>query len=167
LHRLQVHTLRALPGGDAGVLETLKEMRSIVRAWKVSPVVHDKVSALLSRCGGKDWLCQATVLHRFVRDAIRYQLDPVGVEMVRTPDLVLRQRAGDCDDKATLLATLLEAAGHPARFIALGFGPPPAPLSHVLVETKIAGDWVAAETTEPWPLGRKPEGASRVLPFYV
>lgn len=167
MHNLPVHTLRRLPSGDAGVLETLKEMRSIVRTWRVSPIVLQKATELTRRCPGKDWRCEAAALHQWVRDAVRYQLDVNGVETIRTPELTMRERAGDCDDKAVLLASLLEAAGHPTRFIALAFGPSPAPYSHVLVETRIADEWIAAETTEPWPLGRKPEGASRVLPFYV
>lgn len=164
---LPVHTLRSLPGGDGSVVETLKEMRSMVRSWKKAPEILQRATELVRQCPGKDWLCEARVLHAFVRDSIRYQRDVRDVETLRTPELVLRERAGDCDDKSVLLASLLEAVGHPTRFVALAFGPPPAPFSHVLVETPIGDRWVAAETTEPWPLGMAPQGASRVLPFYV
>lgn len=142
-------------------------MRSIVRTWKKSPQVLQKATQLVRQCPGKDWLCEVRVLHAYVRDAIRYQLDVRGVETIRTPELTMRERAGDCDDKSVLLSSLLEATGHPTRFVALAFGPPPAPFSHVYVETLIGDRWIAGETTEPWPLGKAPEGASRVLPFYV
>jgi transglutaminase-like putative cysteine protease len=164
---MPVHTLRSIPSGDAGVIETLKEMRSIVRAWKVAPVILQRATEIIRPCGGKDWSCQVRRLHAFVRDRVRYQLDVRDVETIRTPELTLRERVGDCDDKSVLLASMLEATGHPTRFIALGFGPPPAPYSHVLVETRIGDEWIAAETTEPWPLGQKPQGATRVLPFFV
>jgi transglutaminase-like putative cysteine protease len=94
-------------------------------------------------------------------------MDVLGVETIRTPELTMRERVGDCDDKAVLLASLLAAVGHPSRFVALAFGPPPAPFSHVYVETPIGEHWLAAETTEPWPFGQAPEGFSRALPFYV
>lgn len=164
---LPVHTFRALPRGDAGVLETLKEMRSIVRTWRASPIVLQRATELTRPCPGKDWLCEARALHRYVRDAIRYQMDPRDVETIRTPELTMRERAGDCDDKAVLLASLLEAVGHPSAFVALAFGAPPAPFSHVYVETRVGDRWIAAETTEPWPLGRAPEGFSRQVRFYV
>jgi hypothetical protein len=164
---MPVHTLRAIPKGDGGVLATLKEMRSMVKTWRKSPIILQRATDLVRSCPSKDWLCEVRKLHQFVRDSIRYQLDVRGVETLRTPELVLRERVGDCDDKSVLLASLLEAIGHPTRFVALAFGPAPAPFSHVYVETLIGDRWVAAETTEPWPLGRAPEGATRALPYYV
>lgn len=106
------------------------------------------------------------MLHAYVRDKIRYQLDISGVETIRTPELTMRERVGDCDDKSVLLASLLQAIGHPARFVVFSFSPG-APFSHVYVETLIGDRWIGAETTEPWPLGQSPEGVSRALPFYV
>lgn len=139
----------------------------MVHTWRKSPVILQRATELARRCASKDWLCEVRTLHAFVRDAIRYQLDVRDVETLRTPELVLRERAGDCDDKSVLLASLLEAIGHPTRFVALAFGAPPAPFSHVYVETRVGDRWIALETTEPWPMGQKPEGATRALPFYV
>lgn len=164
---LPVHTLRALPGGDGSVIETLKEMRSMVRTWRKAPEILQRATELTRSCPSKHWLCELRALHAYVRDKIRFQMDIRDVETLRTPELVLRERVGDCDDKSVLLASLIEAVGKPTRFIALGFGPPPAPFSHVLVEARLGEQWIAAETTEPWPLGVAPQGATRVLPYYV
>ncbi len=98
-------------------------------------------------------------LWRFVRDQIRYVRDVHGVETVQTPERTLQIGQGDCDDKATLLAAMLESIGHPARYVALAFQP--SNFSHVLVETKVGrgprATWIAMETTELKPFGWYPK----------
>lgn len=111
------------------------------------------------QCSQKDYACEAAALHRFVRDGIRYVQDPIDVERIQSPDKTLELAAGDCDDKAILLASLLESMGHQARFVAIGFEP--GVFSHVYVETKIGDVWIAAETTEPVEFGWEP-GADMV-----
>jgi transglutaminase-like putative cysteine protease len=76
------------------------------------------------------------------------------VETLQTPKELLRTKQGDCDDKATLLATMLQTIGFPTRFCAVGVRE--GPYSHVLVEAKAPGHpkadrngWVALETILP------------------
>lgn len=106
----------------------------------------------------KAWIAEIRALHNFVRDEIRYLRDVNGIETVQYPEFVLRNRTGDCDDKATLLATLLEAIGHPARFRAVGFRP--GVLEHVLVDTQVGKGrnkkWLPLETTENVDIGWQP-----------
>lgn len=93
-------------------------------------------------------------------------MDPVNVERIQTADKTLELAAGDCDDKSILLASMLEALGHPTRFMAIGFEP--NVFTHVYVETKIGNDWIPLETTEPVPMGWEPD-PSRIaarLPHY-
>lgn len=157
-----VHTLQALPYGDAGVKATLREMRDIVRTWRKHPRIRNRAIELTSGCPSKAWACEVHRLHEFVRDRVRYVQDVRGVETLQTPEHTLRLRAGDCDDQCILLASLLEAVGHPARFVAVAFRPG-GQFSHVFTETQVGGYWVACETTEPWPLGRRPPGIRRHL----
>ena len=164
--RLPVHTLQRIPGGDAGTLATLREMRSITRTWRKSPAIGAKASELISRCPPKNWACEARALHAFVSDNIRYQQDIADVETLRTPELTLSMRAGDCDDMCILLGSLLQSVGHPVRFVAASFAPD-AEFSHVFLETKIANDWWPAECTEPWPFGAAPPGIVRDLTVFV
>lgn len=77
-----------------------------------------------------------------------------GVETLHTPEVLLKQQAGDCDDKSVLLAALLESIGHVTRFVAVGFLP--GVYSHVLVEVLLGGEWVPLETTEPVEVGWYP-----------
>lgn len=158
-----VHSLRSLPGGDAGTRATLKEMRSIVRAWKTDPSIRQFAARITSVCGTHhNWTCQIETLHEWVRDNIQFLPDVAEVETLQTPELTLEQGSGDCDDQAILLATLLQSIGHPARFIAVDLGH--GGFSHVFVETAIGAYWVAAETTEPdWILGRRPVGVARYM----
>ena len=107
-------------------------------------------------------------LHKFVRDEIRYTKDINTVETVHTADRVLSQGYGDCDDKAVLLASMLEAIGHPARFVAVGFQP--NHFSHVYVETLIGkkpGRWLALETTEPVSIGWSPRNVRARMEKHV
>lgn len=148
------------------MLATLKEMSRLVRIGKKSFAVHKTALARTRGCAQKDWSCQVQQLHAFVRDSIQYVMDPTNVERIQTADKTLELAAGDCDDKSILLASMLEALGHPTRFMAIGFEP--NVYSHVYVETKIGNDWIPLETTEPVPAGWEPDPSRVVarLPHY-
>lgn len=154
--------LAGLPSGRAGTLATLNHMRDFVRASIRSPeqIVRERALRILDAAGvpqRKYWQ-SARALHAFVRDEIKYVRDPVGVELVQTPEKTLQLGYGDCDDKSTLLAALLESTGHPARFTVIAFGG--NPFSHVLAETRLDNRWVPAETIIPKPLGWFPTGVT-------
>jgi len=102
----------------------------------------------------KDWMGEIRALTHFVRDRIRYVRDINGVETVHTAEKILEQGQGDCDDKSILLASLLEAIGHPTRFVAVGLKP--HRFSHVYVETKVGNKWLPLETTENVAIGWSP-----------
>ena len=118
--------------------------------------VRDKVIALIRQAGimPKDWIGEIRELHRFVRDDVRYLMDPTDVELVQDADSTLRLRVGDCDDKSTLLCAMLESIGHPTRFLAIGFEP--GIFEHVLLETKVGEQWISCETTEDVEIGWQP-----------
>ena len=151
--------------GIEGVRETMVLMRSIVRKAKADPAVILKARALTGAVRGKDWFGEAAALHRYVRDSIRYVMDPAGVETLSTPARLMEIGAGDCDDKATLLAALLESINHPTRFVAIGLTG--GTLEHVYVETKIGDDWIPLETTEPVAAGALPFAPDEVKNRYV
>lgn len=149
-------TLLAIPEGEAGIAATLRIMGALVKRGKLAPQIRQKALQLVAHLPQKDWAGQVKALHAFVRDSIRYVKDINGVETVHDPVTLLRIGQGDCDDKSTLLAALLESIGHPTRFMAVGFMP--GRFSHVFTETKIGSRWVPLETTEPWEVGRAPPG---------
>jgi transglutaminase-like putative cysteine protease len=149
--------LALLPSGPEGVKATLNIMRALVRAYKKIPTVRNFAATLVSRAPQKDYRSEVKALHEFVRDRIRYVRDIRGVETIQTPEKTLQLGFGDCDDKSTLLATLLEAIGHPTRFVAVSKSDP-GTFTHVYVETRIGDKWIGLETTEPVAMGWKPRG---------
>jgi hypothetical protein len=150
--------MMGIPSGEAGTRETLKLMSKLVKAEKSALPIRLLALDLVKRNGQKDYTGEVLKIHQFVRDHIRYVRDVRGVETLQTPTKTLELGQGDCDDKSTLTAALLESIGHPTRFIAVGFAP--GSFSHVLLETKIGNKWVPVETTEPVKLGWFPPGVT-------
>ena len=148
-------TLLAIPDGPAGTNATLKIMRQLVRRYKKTLPLRQLALSIARRNRAKDWRGEIHSIWSFVKSHIRYIKDITGVETIQSPDKTLEFSQGDCDDQSVLLATLLEAIGHPTRFVALGFSSMPR-YEHVLVETKIGSKWFPLETTEPWPFGQIP-----------
>ena len=135
-------------------------MRDFARASlrSKSQRIREKALDIVAPVPARSWGQEVERLHAFVRDNIRYVRDPVDLESVATPEKTLELGQGDCDDKSTLLASLLESTGHPARFVAVGFGG--GPFSHVYTESKIGETWVPLETIIPRPMGWFPSGVT-------
>ena len=146
--------LLGLASGKAGVRETLSYMRRFADEYKIHPTVRELALKLTRNLPQKDYGGEQRALWSYVKNSIRYVRDIHGVETVQSPLKTLEYGAGDCDDKSTLLAALLESLGHTTRFAALGFKP--GQLCHVLVESKLGDRWVPLETTEPVELGWSP-----------
>lgn len=101
----------------------------------------------------KDFAGEARRLLEYVRDNIRYVRDIADVETLHDPVTLLKVGAGDCDDKAILLAALLLSIGHDRlRFVAAAFEP--GQFSHVWLQDEVYGKWIDLEPTEPIAYGR-------------
>lgn len=154
--------LMGLPSGPAGTVATLKIMKRLAREAIRSPsqLVRNRALEIFRNAGlpPRDWFGQIRALQAWVQNCIRYVQDPVDVELVQTPEVTLKLGTGDCDDQATLLASMLEATGHLAKFVAIGVKG--GPFSHVLVETKTGRGWVAVETILKKPFGWYPPDAT-------
>ena len=147
-------TLQMIPSGAAGTRKTLSVMRHLVLAGKKSPVVRQLAVSLTKGLIQKDWNSEVNTLYSFVRDRIRYVRDINGVETLHTPEKILENAAGDCDDKSILLASLLESLGYKTRLVAIGFRK--NTFSHVYPEVLQDNVWLTLETTEPVNIGWKP-----------
>jgi transglutaminase-like putative cysteine protease len=147
--------LAGLPPGEKGTAQTLRMMRSLVNQYKRAGDIRENALSLLAGLRPKDWVGEVNSIFSFVRDHVRYVRDIHGVETIQTPLATLDLQAGDCDDKSTLLATLLESVGHPTRFVAVGYERPGA-YSHVYVETRIGRRWIPLDATILQPMGWSP-----------
>ena len=147
--------LGTLPPDAAGTRETLVLMRQLVQRYKKDSMIRDTALSLIQGLPQRDWTGEVRALFEYVRDRIRYARDVNRVETLQTPPVTMEVEAGDCDDKSTLLASLLESVGHPSRFVAVGYKAPGA-YSHVYVESKIGENWVSLDPTADKPFGWSP-----------
>jgi len=154
-------SLHEIPNGNAGTLATLKIMRRLVREGKTSLRVRNLAASLVNGARQKDYVEEARILQRYVRDNIRYVRDIRNVETLHSADKIIEYNYGDCDDKSILISALLESIGHPTRLVAMGING--SEFCHVYVETKIGKAWVGVETTEPVELGWVPKGQTSRL----
>lgn len=154
-----------LPSGAEGTHATLRVMRDLVHRYKRAAPIRETALDLIADLPPKDWRAELRAVFAFVRDRIRYTRDIRGVETVQTPAATLDIGQGDCDDKATLLAALLESIGTPTRFVAVGYRAPEQ-FSHVYLEARAAGAWIPLDATMPVEVGWKPRAsvARFVLP---
>ena len=150
-----VNYVYRIEDGSAGVRQTLYIMRDVVRRAAHDPDFIEFARGLLQGVPAKDWQREILTLFHFVRNNIRYTLDPDELELLATPERLLEIGAGDCDEMAMLLAALLKATGKPVRFLAVGFEA--GDLSHVYVEVKNGDAWIPLDVTEPYAPGWEPE----------
>jgi transglutaminase-like putative cysteine protease len=155
----QLHgTIGFLAPGAAGVFQTLRIMREMVRKYRTDPRILTRARSIVFLTPEKNEAHEAQALFAFVRDSIRYTRDVLGVETLSTPDKTLAARVGDCDDQVTLLATLLESVGYPTRFVVAAYYDL-AVFEHVYLQTLIGGEWVDMDPTEREACGWSPPGA--------
>lgn len=150
--------LGSLPSGVAGTEETLRIMRSLVHRYKVDPRVRGVALEVVRSLAPKDWRGEVQSLFEYVRDRIRYVHDVAGVETIQTPPVTIDLEAGDCDDKSTLLSSLLAAIGYESRFVAVGYRAPNS-YQHVYVEARLGNQWIPLDATVQRPFGWSPRPA--------
>lgn len=127
----------SIPDGVAGIQQTVRLMRASVRKYRADPNIRARALSLVQLIPQLDTYAEMRALFEFVRDRIRYTGDVLDVETLTTPDRTLSTGAGDCDDKAVLLASLLESIGIPTRFVTTGYSLPGV-FEHVYVEAMLS-----------------------------
>lgn len=140
--------------GRQGVLETLDIMRRLALEYAQDSRIILTSRMLLNGVPPKAWKKEIRAQFVFVQKHIRYTKDTRDAELLMTPTRLLDIRAGDCDDKSLLLASLLLSIDHPARFKAVGFVP--GELSHVYVQARCGEEWIALDPSENFPMGWEP-----------
>lgn len=133
-------------------------MARLTRLAKRNPFWHRLAAGIVRDVTAKAWMSEIRAVFNFVRGHVRYMLDTNDIEVLQSPEITLENQSGDCDDFCIFLATVLEACGHPCRFVALAFVP--GEFTHVIVETRGAGQggWVSLDATEDFPMGWNPPG---------
>lgn len=143
-------SLSDLPGGSVEQTRaTLRVMCKLVRQHKTDTGIRALAQQITRSLDSKAFSDELRALQNFVRDRVRYVRDVRGVETLQTPVRTLELGSGDCDDKAVLLATMLESIGFKTRFRAVGLNR--EAYSHVLAEgfDPTKRQWVPLECIVP------------------
>lgn len=116
--------------------DTVRAMKALVIRGRRNMALRRLVEQICANLAEGDYTGEVLAINNFVKQRVRYMRDIDGVELVKTPEETLRSGSGDCDDIATVLATLLTLAGNPVNFVIAAFqvvGGQPQ-FSHVFVE---------------------------------
>ena len=135
-------------GGMAGTDRTIRTMQRLVTDGRTHPDIVFLAQQLSRKRHRKDYAGRANEIFHWVQRNIHYVEDPVDTELLRTPDMVLKFKAGDCDDQAILFSALCQAVGLRTRFKAIKANKDkPRSFSHVYSEVQIPNvGWVPADT---------------------
>ena len=147
------HQRRWIAPGGLGTRQTLRAMQDLVTRAKRDCRLRPHIGNILRECPGRDYYCYAKALYEFCRDKVRYTYDPVGVELLEEPLLIITQsRIADCDSICVTLAALYEAIGLAAQFVTIQGDPAgrPGEWTHVYVRVLVPGHgWIGADATQP------------------
>ncbi|SMO92980.1 Transglutaminase-like superfamily protein [Fodinibius sediminis] len=103
--------------GIEGVLELASQLvtkytgRENIRelALKITRRVPRNINTGLPDLRNIDQIAGA--IYKWITSNINYVRDPWNIERIQSPDVTIRQKAGDCDDHAILSAALLQSLG--------------------------------------------------------
>lgn len=143
-------TYREIPEGIAGTDVTVAEMNRLVKEGLRNPLIRLTALKIIRDAGieGRDFAGEIQAVFDWVLANVRYTKDPYKLEMVHSPDVVLKMRAGDCDDMSILLAALLQSLGHQTRFKVIS-SVDPETFNHVYAQVKAGNRWLSLDATVP------------------
>jgi len=95
--------VQPLLGGDAGVEQTINEMRGLVDQALHDPSIIRLAKDIVRSVPAFDDVAEAEGLYNWVRANVRFTKDPVNKENLYPPAELLKIRSGDCDDISMLL----------------------------------------------------------------
>lgn len=133
-----------LADGTPGVAQIVATLAQLKTHFGRLPAIRAAALAIVNGAGHHDQAAQINALARFVREGVVYINDPLNLEYIQTPDVMLltinrEGRAyGDCDDHALLFAALAEAIGIPTQIVAVATRPGGIP-DHVIVIAQLDG----------------------------
>lgn len=147
----------AIPDTEEGIEFEVDRMIEYVRHYSGDGDIVRIARRVVDRCPDKDKLCESRELYKALKRSTRFVLDPTKKEAIQSPRAMLREiqergvTSGDCDELATLFATMISAIGHRPRFV---FGGRGMGWQHVWVQDGISGKWIHFDLAEKLPAGR-------------
>lgn len=131
------------PNGLGHAIDTVQRMTQLATHASQRLNVRRLATKITAAVPSKDPKGELAAIYKWVRHTIRYRRDPIGLEWVQSPARTVAERAGDCDDLATLIAALAQSLGHRTRFATVGktLDRP----SHVYAEAWTGSEWIALD----------------------
>src|SRR5258708_2730935 len=136
----------AIPDGDGGVAATVKGMQAFAVTGAIDPRIRGLALWITRDVPNRDSDGEIKAIYSWVKDNIRFRGEYD--EVVQSPDLTVKWKAGDCDDHTVLIAALLGAIGYKVRFQTVAVRGE-RDLSHGYAEYQDprTGQWNALDTT--------------------
>ncbi len=151
-----------IPGGDMGVSATVAMMKNLIHSPQGIKSFRVRQFTLEAVRGVDRGMTEVDAVFHTIKDNIEFRGE-YG-ETLQSPEATINLGAGDCDDQATLAATMLQSLGYETRFKTIATHDSPQDLSHVYVEVKDkqSGAWMPLDPTvaESYP-GWEPDGIAR------
>jgi len=147
---------RVNAGGMPGLNRTIQEIkRLIVEGTRDFDHVRRSALEITRGCEPYDHRAQIEAIYNWVRTCVPFRNDPLGFEMLETPQRALAEVAEnygfgtDCDGLTILISSLAESLGHPARLVVIGTTSPA--YSHIYPEIldRNSGIWLACDAASP------------------
>ena len=105
--------------GIVGSYQTVNLIREVAHKQKGNPLIRRLAENIIDQYQVKNhyYLDEAKAIGSYVQDKIHYMKDPANIELVISPDIMVKKiqngrGKGDCDDMALLTCALLLSIGH-------------------------------------------------------
>ena len=158
-----------IPKGYPGTMVTARHIVDLIKRGAKDFHVRQKAIDIFRHYGirPKDYEGEVSALFDWVKNNIRYTRDIYKVELLHSARRMLQLKAGDCDDLTILLASLLEATGHPVRLVLVGSNPRKTDqFSHIYLEVQVRGIWIALDPSMDKPPGWAPKAlVKKIVPL--
>lgn len=109
-------SIENIPSGFHGTARTIEKMHELIRNGMTDLSIQKIADAIVLRgpkIHDRDYDEKARRIFNFVKDYVRFERDPFGIELLQDAIITLNRRAGDCDDHVCLNAALLGSLGFP------------------------------------------------------
>lgn len=165
--KVKVYKLQGTVEDNLGVVQDIlgKQLHEGVTDVGIRKVAE----AIVKGVPARDYLGEIKAITAWVRSKTRYTRDPYGAELIRHPKRMVAeyfqtgQMALDCEESATLLASLLGSIGHNTRIALIDSSPYSRDISHAIAQIERDGKWLFVETTQARPIGWAPEHSREVI----
>lgn len=157
--------------GEGIALNTMRKMRDIINSSVRNYYVRRWAEVITDSSVDTDY-GKVQAIYDFLFQRTRYLKDPLDVELIRTPPVLLQlieagdRPAVDCDDLSVLSLSLLKSIGFPVALRATSYHPDKR-FRHIYGLVKVKNQWVPFELVGHPGLGKEHPNITRIFDMEV